>query len=260
GTYLNWIVVFLKVQLSQLKPKKAKANNTFGLISDMSTHKNSSWEPEHDDDEYADNETAALEALSLQNGEEDEGEDSDDGSSISDGSSSNSDDESSESSEHLDTGDPKNKIESKENNVRGLTRLKKLNKNWNGQKRVIEFDKLGHFKGKYKSEIASYMGVIVRRNVGLRHLNWKKVKTELRDKLWEELVRFYEIEETRRNRIMKYFGEHLRNFRRKLYVKFIVPNLGKPVKLNTIPKQYRVLLNQEQWDNFVEWRLSAECK
>ncbi|KAI3914562.1 hypothetical protein MKW92_021255, partial [Papaver armeniacum] len=59
---------------------------------------------------------------------------------------------------------------------------------------------------------------------------------------------------------MKFFGEHLRNFRRKLYVKFIVPNLGKPAKLMTIPKQYRLLLNQEQWDNFVDWRLSAECK
>ncbi|XP_026453068.1 uncharacterized protein LOC113353786 [Papaver somniferum] len=185
----------------------------------MSTHKNLSCDPEYDD-EYADNETAVLEARALQNGEEseDEGEDSDDGSSSSDGSRSSSDDESAESSEHLDTGEPKSKAESKEKNVRGLTRLKKLRKNWNGQKRVIEFDKLGHFKGKYKSEIASYMGVIVRRDVGLRHLNWKKVKIELRDKLWDELVRFYEIEETRRNRIMKYFGEHLRNFRRKLYV------------------------------------------
>ncbi|KAI3878602.1 hypothetical protein MKW98_027907 [Papaver atlanticum] len=217
---LLWLVNSLMrcyVQLSQLKPKKAKANNMFGLISDMSTHKNSSWEPEHDDDEYADNETATLEALALQNGEEDEGEDSDDGSSSSDCSVSISDDESSESSEYLDTGDPKNKIESKENNVRGLTRLKKLIFFWNGQICVIEFDKLGHFKWKYKFEISNYMGVIVRRDVGLRHLNWKKVKTELRDKLWEELVRFYEIEETRRNRIMKYFGEHLRNFRRKLY-------------------------------------------
>lgn len=63
-----------------------------------------------------------------------------------------------------------------------------------------------------------------------------------------------------RRQIMKYFGEHLRNFRRKLYVKFIVPNLGKPAKLNTVPKQYRVIVNQEQWDKFVKWRLSDKCK
>ncbi|KAI3867830.1 hypothetical protein MKX03_014687 [Papaver bracteatum] len=59
---------------------------------------------------------------------------------------------------------------------------------------------------------------------------------------------------------MKYFGEHLRNFRRKLYVKFIVPNLGKPSKLKKNPKPYRCIVNQEQWDGFLEWRLSDECK
>ncbi|KAI3845623.1 hypothetical protein MKX03_030486 [Papaver bracteatum] len=155
---------------------------------------------------------------------------------------------------------PNNTVESEKNTVRGLTRLKKLKKKYKGQKHVIEFDKVGRFKGEYKSEIASYMGVLVRRDVGLRHLKWKEVKSALRDKLWQELLRFYEIEETMRRQIMKYFGEHLRNFRRKLYEKFIVPNLGKPSKLKKIPKPYRCIVNQEQWDGFVEWRLSDECK
>ncbi|KAI3877758.1 hypothetical protein MKW98_020239 [Papaver atlanticum] len=110
----------------------------------------------------------------------DEGEDSDGGISSSDGGSSNSDDESTENPEHP--------VESEENNVRGLTRLKKLKKNWNNKKHLIEFDELGRFKGEYKYEIASYMGVLVRRNVGLRHLKWKEVKPVLRDKLWHELV------------------------------------------------------------------------
>ncbi|KAI3909518.1 hypothetical protein MKW98_013935, partial [Papaver atlanticum] len=86
------------------------------------------------------------------------------------------------------TGDPNNTIESEENTVRGLTRRKKLKKKFNGKKHVIEFDKLGRFKGEYKSEIASYMGVLVRRDVGLRHLKWKEVKSVLRDKLWHELL------------------------------------------------------------------------
>ncbi|KAI3864130.1 hypothetical protein MKW98_031722 [Papaver atlanticum] len=163
----------------------------------MSTHENSSWEPEYDDDEYADNKIAPLEAQALQNvGEsEDEDEDSDgsgsssDGDrSSSDGDTSSSDDESTESPEHPDTGAPKNTVESEENNVRGLTRLRKLKKNFDGKKNVIEFDELGRFKGEYKSEIASYMGVLVRRDVGLGHLKWKEVKLVLRDKLWHELV------------------------------------------------------------------------
>ncbi|XP_026380845.1 glutamic acid-rich protein-like [Papaver somniferum] len=102
----------------------------------------------------------ALEAQALQNlGEsEDEDEDSDGSRTGSDGDSSSSDDESTESPEQPDTGAPNNTVESKENNVRGLTRLKKLKKNFDGEKHVIEFDKFGRFKGKYKAEIASYMG------------------------------------------------------------------------------------------------------
>ncbi|KAI3890386.1 hypothetical protein MKX03_028208 [Papaver bracteatum] len=235
----------------------------------MSTHGISSLELEYDANEYADNEIAALEAEALQNGveSEDEDEESDGGGTSSDGDnsgadedSSSSNDESTESPEHHDTGAPNNTSESEKNTVRGLTRLKKQKKTFKGQKKVIEFDKLGRFKGEYKSEIASYMGVLVRRDVGLRHLKWKKVKSVLRDKLWHELLRFYAIEETMRRQIMKYFGEHLRNFRRKLYVKFIVPNLGKPGKLKKIPKPYRCIVNQEQWYGFVEWRLSDECK
>lgn len=67
----------------------------------MTTQENSSWEPEYDDDEYAENETAALEAQALQNlGEsEDEDEDSDGSRTGSDGDSSSSDDESTESPE-----------------------------------------------------------------------------------------------------------------------------------------------------------------
>ncbi|KAI3864129.1 hypothetical protein MKW98_031721 [Papaver atlanticum] len=152
----------------------------------MSTHENSSWEPEYDDDEYADNETAALESQALQN--IGDGSSSDGDRSSSDGDTSSSDDESTESPEHPGTGAPNNTVESRENNVRGLTRLRKLKKNFDGKKHVIEFDELGQFKGEYKYEIASYMGVLVRRDVGLRHLKWKEVKLVLRDKLRHELV------------------------------------------------------------------------
>lgn len=66
--------------------------------------------------------------------------------------------------------------------------MKKLKKNFDGEKHVIEFDNFGRFKGKYKAEIASYMGVLVRRDVGLRHLKWKEVNSVMRDKLWHELL------------------------------------------------------------------------
>lgn len=49
----------------------------------------------------------------------------------------------------------------------------------------------------------------------------------------------------------------LRNFRRKVYAKYIKPNLGNPTKLAKIPRCYRTLLkDQDDWNNFVTYTLS----
>lgn len=82
--------------------------------------------------------------------------------------------------------------------VRGLTRMVKMRKDYNdskGKKHVVEFDKWGRLIGKYRAEFSSYLGDLVRRDVGLRFLKWKSVKDELKDKLWDSITvciyRFY---------------------------------------------------------------------
>jgi hypothetical protein len=55
-------------------------------------------------------------------------------------------------------------------------------------------------------------------------------------------------------------GHLLRNFRRKVYMGYIVPNLGKPSKLARIPKQYRTFVDQADWDKFVTYTQSEEFK
>jgi hypothetical protein len=60
--------------------------------------------------------------------------------------------------------------------------------------------------------------------------------------------------------MMCHLAEHLRDFRRKIYVKYIKPNIGKPRKLKVVPKQYEGIVKEEHWNKFVEWRLSAEFK
>lgn len=129
---------------------------------------------------------------------EDSDESADEHEGVLDGDSNRSGSESSDESVESDddtteavekspqgTEDPA-RTEKKE--VRGITRMLKLFKKWDGKKHVIEFDRYGRFKGKYKSEIASYMGVLVRRDVGLRYLKWKVVPPELKEKLWEQIV------------------------------------------------------------------------
>lgn len=78
-------------------------------------------------------------------------------------------------------------ISTKSKRVRGLTRCLKLHKDYEdskGVKHVIEFDKNGKFKGKYRAEISSFLGDLARKEVGLTELRWKDVSKDTKDLMW----------------------------------------------------------------------------
>ncbi|KAL4564102.1 hypothetical protein LXL04_028154 [Taraxacum kok-saghyz] len=169
------------------------------------------------------------------------------------------------SSDDLDSNtDSEQEIQTTVKRKRGLTRLPKVrteHTNSGGRKKHVKFDELGRFTGKYRAQISSFLGDLVREKVGLSVLNWRNVTKEVRDKLWEEITRYYEIEDTRRKYVMTRLGALLRNFRRKLYAKYIEPNLKNPSKLAVIPKRYRtIILNQEHWNAFVTYTQSQNFK
>ncbi|GKD12246.1 hypothetical protein Tco_1196653, partial [Tanacetum coccineum] len=56
----------------------------------------------------------------------------------------------------------------------------------------------------------------------------KKVKKESRDKLWDEITRYFDVDSTARGLVMHRLGQLLRNFRMKLREKYILPNLDTP--------------------------------
>lgn len=74
------------------------------------------------------------------------------------------------------------------------------------------------------------------------------------------LQRFYDVEACRRRFIMNRLGQLLRNFRRKVFVGYILPNQGNPKKLEKIPRTYRTMVEQTDWDNFVAYTQSDEFK
>ncbi|KAL4592064.1 hypothetical protein LXL04_005044 [Taraxacum kok-saghyz] len=167
-----------------------------------------------------------------------------------------------ESSDDLDSNtDSEQEIQTtvkrKSKRKRGLTRLPKVrteHTNSGGRKKHVKFDEIGRFTGKYRAQFPSFWGDLVREKVGLSVHNWRNVTKEVRDKLWEEIMRYYEIEDTRRKYVMTRLGALLRNFRRKLYAKYIEPNLKNPSKLAVIPKRYRtIIINQEHWNAFVTY-------
>ncbi|KAL6536647.1 hypothetical protein OROMI_026228 [Orobanche minor] len=182
-------------------------------------------------------------------------------SSDEDGSDSNSNDSDGVTDAEQES---QNTVTIKKKKERGLTRLPKLRTaytNSGGRKRRVKFDQLGRFTGKYRAEFPSFLGDLVREKVGISVFNWKDVKKEVSDKLWEEITRYYEIDETRRKYVMNRLGILLRSFRKRLYADHIFPNLGKPTKLAKIPRRYRtILLSQEHWDNFVTHTQTAKFK
>ncbi|CAI9260649.1 unnamed protein product [Lactuca saligna] len=96
-----------------------------------------------------------------------EEEDQDDGSDLDD-------------SEHEDTSDyaysdsDRHTETTKKIRKRGLIRLPKLqteHTNSDGRKKRLKFDEFGRFAGKYKSQLTSYLGDLVRERVGVSVFN-----------------------------------------------------------------------------------------
>jgi hypothetical protein len=114
------------------------------------------------------------------------------GSDTEDGYDDNSSDDldsSTDSEQEIQTT-----VKRKSKRKRGLTRLPKVrteHTNSGGRKKRVKFDELGRFARKYRAQLPSFLGDLVREKVGLSVLNWRNVTKEVRDKLWEEITVSY---------------------------------------------------------------------
>ncbi|KAL6564058.1 hypothetical protein OROHE_005298 [Orobanche hederae] len=107
-----------------------------------------------------------------------------------------------------------------------------------------------------RSSLSGQCFDLVREHVGFRYLSWKTVPVEIKHKLWDQVTYFYDIDERRRKFVVNWMGGLLRNFRRKIYARFIQPNLGKPGRLAKVPKLYRTLVDKYDWEKFVAYTQS----
>ncbi|GJW71509.1 transposase, Ptta/En/Spm, transposase, Tnp1/En/Spm-like protein [Tanacetum coccineum] len=136
---------------------------------------------------------------------------------------------------------------------RGITRLYKFRMKYgkpDGIKLSVTFDALNRISGKHRALFSSFLGDMVREHIGLKILSWKKVDSEARDKLWDEITRL----------VMNRVGQLLRNFRRKLRQTYILPNQNTLSKLNEVPAKYSAILQAEEWVNFVKYTATEEYK
>ncbi|KAD3641227.1 hypothetical protein E3N88_30451 [Mikania micrantha] len=143
---------------------------------------------------------------------------------------------------------------------RGITRLSKFRICYGkpgGIKLRVTFDALHRITGPNRAFFCSFLGDLVREHVGLKILSWK-VGSESKDKLWEEIKRYFDVDETVRKLVMHRLGELLRNFRRKLRQTYILPNQNTPSKLNEVPKKYSAIVKESEWVAFVNHTSTEE--
>ncbi|GKC19036.1 hypothetical protein Tco_1021186 [Tanacetum coccineum] len=169
------------------------------------------------------------------------------------------------SEEYFDEGDEEDENNHSNGNVvkRGITRLYKFRREYgkpDGIKLSVTFDALNRISGKHRALFSSFLGDMVREHIGLKILSWKKVDSEARDKLWDEIMRYFDVDLTVKKLVMNRLGQLLRNFRRKLRQKYIFPNQNTLSKLNEVPTKYSAILKAEEWVNFVKYTAIDEYK
>ncbi|GKE49681.1 hypothetical protein Tco_1480939 [Tanacetum coccineum] len=129
-----------------------------------------------------------------------------------------------------------------------------------GVKLSVTFDALNMIPGKHRALFSSFLGDMVREHIGLKILAWNKVGLEARDKLCDEITRYFGVDLTARKLVMNRLGQLLRNCRTKLRRTYILPNQDTPSKLNKVPAKYTAILKAEELVNFVKYTATQAYK
>nr|GEV92983.1 hypothetical protein [Tanacetum cinerariifolium] len=121
-------------------------------------------------------------------------------------------------------------------------------------------DMLGYESKKYSDDEdadgtshSKDVGDLVREHIGLKILSWKKVDKESKDKLWDEITRYFNVDLTVKKLVTHRLGKLLRNFIMKIREKYILPNLNTPPKLNELPAKYSAIMKAEELVEFVNY-------
>nr|GEU59830.1 hypothetical protein [Tanacetum cinerariifolium] len=60
----------------------------------------------------------------------------------------------------------------------------------------VTFDALNRVSGLHRALFLSFLGDLIREYIGLKILSWKKVDKESKDKLWDEITRYFDVDLT----------------------------------------------------------------
>ncbi|KAA0047122.1 transposase [Cucumis melo var. makuwa] len=125
------------------------------------------------------------------------------------------------------------------------------------QKFPIQFNEHGQPVGATSKKMQSYIGVCVRQQIPITYNSWKEVLNELKDKIYDCISMSFDLQLNVKHSILMSVSRKFRTFKTTLTQKYILPSKDQPSLLQFPPKIYSHI-NQEDWESFVDARLSEE--
>ncbi|KAA0065831.1 uncharacterized protein E6C27_scaffold37G001390 [Cucumis melo var. makuwa] len=126
-----------------------------------------------------------------------------------------------------------------------------------GQKLSIQFNEHGKLVGATSKKMQSYIGVCVQQQIPITYNSWKEVPNELKDKIYDCILMSFDLQPNAKHSILMSASRKFRTFKTTLTQKYILPSKDQPSLLQFPPKIYSHI-NQEDWESFVDARLSEE--
>ncbi|KAL4021028.1 hypothetical protein IC575_019817 [Cucumis melo] len=126
-----------------------------------------------------------------------------------------------------------------------------------GQKLPIQFNEHEQPVGATSKKMQSYIGVCVRQQTPITYNSWKEVPNELKDKIYDCISMSFDLQPNAKHSILMSASRKFRTFKTTLTQKYILPSKDQPSLLQFPPKIYSHI-NQEDWESFVDARLSEE--
>ncbi|KAL4033113.1 hypothetical protein IC575_006199 [Cucumis melo] len=126
-----------------------------------------------------------------------------------------------------------------------------------GQKLPSQFNEHGQPVGATSKKMQSYIGVCVRQQIPITYNSWKEVLNELKDKIYNCISMSFDLQPNAKHSILMSASRKFRTFKTTLTQKYILPSKDQPSLLQFPPKIYSNI-NQEDWESFVDARLSEE--
>ncbi|KAA0067182.1 transposase [Cucumis melo var. makuwa] len=93
--------------------------------------------------------------------------------------------------------------------------------------------------------------------IPITYNSWKEVPNELKDKIYDCISMSFDLQPNAKHSILMSASRKFRTFKTTLTQKYILPSKDQPSLLQFPPKIY-YHINQEDWESFVDARLSEE--